>query len=342
MPLQACGQTSAPPDIPEGAIAFKNDPDVGATSSSDEQDIFVLEPDSNRVWRLTNNSVPEFSLSWSPNGRRLLYLIDTKGSPSRIDGSQQGDRRIAVMDLQDLSVEYLDLFWARPEGPDIERDHPWIERVAWSPTDTSTFAAVVRIDRKREGAIVAKTSYSVILLNQSSRSVRTLAEPRLPPYRLFWSCDGTKLAYQDPRSREPRVFNTKTGEQISLPTSKTESSPDNPVGVHGWTPDGTQLLVGDRTSTSTFPVYGAHLSNKSWRQLANLDGDISDVQSVSAEHGASGSSTALAILKPVGPDGYDDIWMYNTQRESYHPITNDRGRKGEITPYIAPCGSRLR
>lgn len=340
LPLHACGQPTAPPYVSDNAIAFKSDDDLGAASNSADRDIFVLDPDSNQVWRLTKNRVPEFSLSWSTSGRRLLYLIDTKGDPSRIGGSQQGDRRIAVMDLQDLSVEYIDLFWARPEGPDIDRDHPWIERVAWSPTDTSTFAAVVRVDRKREEAFGSKTTYSVIVLDQSTRSVRTLAEPRRSPYRLFWSCDGKNVAYTDPSTREPRVFDAATGERIPLPTEKSGSGPDDPIGVYGWTPDGTALLTGERSSTSSFPVFRADLSEQRWTQLAVLDGDITDVQPVSSHVDADTSFTHLAVLKPVGPEGFNDIWMYDTQRETTRRLTDDMRSKAEITPRMAPCTSR--
>ena len=84
-------------DGTSNTIAFS-----GRIDSATDGDIYTIGVDGSNLRRLTSSPANEYSASWSPNGRRIVF----RSAPSS-QASEQGPSDIAVVTVADLTVTFL-------------------------------------------------------------------------------------------------------------------------------------------------------------------------------------------------------------------------------------------
>ncbi len=228
-------------------------------SPGDKTDIYLVHIDSADVINLTNNSVADFGISWSPDGTRIAFA-----------SKRDGNTDIYVMQADGTHPQRLT---HRPE---------YDFAPVWSPNGTQ-----IAFEQRLSSAV--STIY--VMMADGSNLTR-LADGMHP----VWSPDGTRLIFSDSiqSDSEIHLINADGSDERYLVNGNRPSwSPDGTrilfdyngqvytINVNGtdltaladgiepiWSPDGTRIALVSSTHTS--------------RALAIMDADGTNLRDLAA------------------------------------------------------------
>jgi Tol biopolymer transport system component len=272
----ASGQASG--HAANGEIAF-------AASSHGNSQVFTVNPNGTGLRQITHNSTGqagEYGLSWSPDGRGLLYTVTYPNGPDAIFKSLADGSEATLISppctgtcLGDDSPVYS------PDGTKIA-----FER-AWGPIVNNNASGGV--------AIFTMNADGSDLTQLTPKRTPTIAEYHQPQ----WSPDGTKIAlvaYRDPSGHASaiEVMNADGSNARQLTPWRLNATDPR------WSPDGKRLL---------FSNYATPVQFKS-ANLLTMRPDGTD--RVALTHYAGGTPQAFAdAWSPYGTQVIYTLYAYS-------------------------------
>jgi Tol biopolymer transport system component len=249
-----------------GAIAFSSL--VHGTAQ-----VFTVEPDGSRLRQVTHGSLGsgQFGLSWSPDGRSLLYTVTHPQGPdaimrSRADGSDANvispactgvclgdDNPVYSPDGKKIAFERafghvvdglasggVAIFTMNADGTGVTRLSPKgtseNSQPRWSP-DGRTIAFVRFDEGRKKGAIE--------LMNAAGGSVRRLTPFRIDATDPRWAPDGKRLlfsTYADPvPGQSANLFTMRRDGTHRVALTRFAGGALQAL-ADDWSPDGTEVL----------------------------------------------------------------------------------------------------
>ena len=248
----------------QGQIAFVSERDGN-------YEIYVMDADGGNQRRLTNNSDGDWSPSWSPDGKRIVFCSDRDGHPDRIPGWFTSE--IYVMDADGGNPQNLTNHpsddrspsWS-PDGTriafhsdrDNDRDHNIeiyvmdtdgsnLQRLtnnltededpSWSPDGKR-----IVFSARREGHVENKFGITdeIYVMDADGGNQRRLTENRNNDWDPEWSPDGKRIAFMADRKGDfvkfdIYVMDTDGGNEQKLTNNRGwDSSPS-------WSPNGKRI-----------------------------------------------------------------------------------------------------
>ena len=277
----------------QGQIAFSSNRDGHVRNGFPTHEIYVMDADGGNQRRLTNNPASDHSPSWSPDGKRIAFISDRDGHPSRIpgwftaeiyvmdaDGSNPQNltnhpaddrepswspdgKRIAFMSYRDENNEIyvMDADGAKPRNltnnPDPD-GHPNDEEPSWSPD-----GAHIVFSARREGHFKHNldTTHEIYVMDADGVNEQRLTENRNNDWEPVWSPDGYRIAFMADRKGDAANFNIYVmdadgGNQQNLTNHRDWD------GSPSWSPDGKRIaFVSERDGNTEIYVMDADGGN---------------------------------------------------------------------------------
>ena len=187
---------------------YKIQTDEGWVHVTDEklgdQEIYVVDTDSNNLLRLTDNSAIDEQPAWSPDGRKIAFQSDVSG-----------DIEIHLMDADGGNIEQL-------------TDSPGDD---WSPT-WSPDGTKIAFASSRSG------NWDIFTMNADGSGVEQVTSDEGMDWLPAWSPDGDRIAFASGRDGNWEIFvvGTDGGDAVNL--SSDPGTDIEPV----WSPDSDQIL----------------------------------------------------------------------------------------------------
>ena len=161
---------------PDGKrIAFVSDRDghVHPIRGRVAAEIYVMDADGGNQQRLTNNPSDDWSPSWSPDGKRIVFESDR-------DNDRNHNIEIYVMDADGGNLQRLTNNLTEDEDP------------AWSPDGER-----IAFSARREGHVVHNLdiTYEIYVMDTDGGNQQRLTENRNNDWHPVWSPDGKRIAF---------------------------------------------------------------------------------------------------------------------------------------------------
>jgi Tol biopolymer transport system component len=269
--------------VASGCSLLDDEPDDGeivfVRETAQGEAIYLMSDDGRDVRRLVEGTSPR----WSPDGRRLAYIVDDDGK-TRYTGTSvwvmnadNGDRRRVV------SAEAVwALAWA-PDGVRLAYSDP--ARLGIFVVDTETgqtelvsieLPVVDGLDWSPDGRELLVSGGNVRALDVRSGAERYVAPPRLSTDDGRWSPDGDRLAFAHvaplPASDQTRKFVVvarRDGDDLKHITG------DAWDGEPAWAHDGERIYFSrapyPKYSFRATEIYAVDLETRSLRRLTEND-----------------------------------------------------------------------
>ncbi len=317
----------------EAQIAFSSE-------RAGNAEIYVMGIDGKNPRRLTNNDFPDTNPSWSPDGKRIIFVSDRnkniadKEGPIMINGGIiVGDMRkrpqIYVMDADGKNQQRL-------SNEFVAEWHP-----SWSPDGR-------RIVFTSSGAMdVAGGHWRIYVMDADGRNKQNLSNEGEDDYYPSWSPDGEQIAFisiRDGRGNlDIYVMNADGSNQQRL----TEN-PDH-EWEPSWSPDGERIAF---TSSKLPDVMPAN------SDIYVIDADGENRRKLTKNHSRntdpSWSPDGKRIAFVSNRDGNYEIYTLNADgarqvrrrtkdgSEDTDPTWFDPAFAVEVAPFaVAPAGRKL-
>ena len=288
-PTRAAAQTAAPskPQSPNGKIVFQS------TTGSDNysNDIYVMDADGKHQTRLTDDVGNDESAKWSPQGNRIAFLSDRRGSGPEIylmnaDGSDQCPLRDAAP-VRPFTFEWSpdgsrlaykdwndgDVHVAEVTSCDAQNKPDPVNVSAGKPAGTSDSEPSWSPDGGRLVVVnsAACGDCSDLHVFNAFDGLGRVALSTGPGFDAHpsWSPDGSLIAYEGNRGERGIYVTPSNG---GGPEAKVSGA----VGAFGgptWSPMGSRLAF--RSDART--VYAVNADNTGLTRLSDLqsmDGNI--------------------------------------------------------------------
>lgn len=189
----------------EGRIVFSGGP------SFEGEEVFTAAADGSHVRQLTDNAIPDFDPTWSPDGSAIayrsqvdegddeIYVMRADGShPRNITNDPEVDwgpdwspdgRCIAFNSGRVEGTDDLHGFLTDPGGREVTRiSNAFIEYPAWSPDGTR----IAFMSQMWDGA---GGNYEIFMVDADGSNLRRLTDNHVDDGWPAWSPDGTQIAF---------------------------------------------------------------------------------------------------------------------------------------------------
>ncbi len=259
-------QGTASVEVEADRIAFVSDRD-------DEQwDTYVMEIDGTNVERLTTTEAVEATLSWSPDGRRIVYdswiwddgilvmnddggwklrLIENESESDVVfifpawspDGSKIAFIRATV---GATTIEDLDIFVMDVDGGNVTQltDTPNVDE--WAPTWSPDGTKIV-YDHTPSSA-----RGDIYVMNADGSNPEQLTSNSANDTSPVWSPDGTQIAFTSERGGDAEIYVMNADGTNQTPLTSNSYWDGDP----SWSPDGTQIVFdSDRDERGQVEIY---------------------------------------------------------------------------------------
>ena len=269
---------------------------VFSSNRDGNPEIYVMDADGKNQRRLSNNDFPDTNPSWSPDGRRIIFVSDrnniaAEDEPIMVDGGIIiGDMRkrpqIYVMDADGKNQQRL-------SNEFVAEWHP-----SWSPNGR-------RIVFTSSGAMdVAGGHWRIYVMDADGGNKQNLSNEGEDDYYPSWSPDGQRIAFVSIRDGRGNldiyVMNADGSNQQRL----TEN-PDH-EWEPSWSPDGQRIAFTSSRLPDVFPansdIYVIDADGKNRRKLTKNSSRNTD---------PSWSPDGQRIVFVSNRDGNYEIYVMN-------------------------------
>ena len=294
---------------PDGKLAaFTVHGDVFVTGIASKEDQEIAKPPTVRI---TATPEREEHVSWSPDGKRLLFAS-----------------------ARDANI---DLYIARP----ADEDTPWTDSFNFTLSRLTDSPAVERFARfSPDGDRVAFVRHKgdlVVMPSEGGAETVLLEHWTTPDYA--WSPDGAWIAYSTPdESYNSEVWIVPATGGTAYNVSR---HPDDDFGPH-WSKDGRRLVWLSKRRADTFDVWGVWLTRaddertaaqwlKVWNEKDEPKKNKGDDEKSNGENGSDDEEKQPEL--PTVTIDFDDLWR------RAHAITDLKGDEGSVR--ISPDGKTV-
>ena len=274
----------------QGQIAFVSQRDGNP-------EIYVMDADGSNQRRLTNNHGDDWSPSWSPDGKRIVFFSDRDEHPhpkhgrstfeiyvmdadggnlQRLTENRVDDRdpswspdgkRIAFMSDRDGADLHFDIYVMDADGGNEQKltENPNTDRQpSWSPDGKQiAFSSV------REGHF----SYEIYVMDADGENQRRLTENLKTDLFPSWSPDGKRIAFASDRKGdfenfEIYVMDADGGDQRRLTENREFDWQPS------WSPDGERIaFMSERDGDGNSEIYVMDNDGNNPQNLTNHPDD---------------------------------------------------------------------
>ena len=288
-------------------IAFRSDGDGGG--------IFLVEPKSGRLSRLTNYG---FYPAWSPDGSQIVFSTETFTDPAEAEAIRPSS--LYVVDVKSKLIRRLE-----PSEPTRDALQP-----AWSPHGNMiAYWGTVHGGKRNIWVISAKASK-----NRTAKPVR-ITDDTWTDWNPIWSRSGRYLYFSSDRGGSMNIWRLRidegSGKVLSAPEPVT-----TPSSYSGWAvfaPDGKRIAYVRRL-----------ISSKLYRVPFDLNRDVQVNRKVQLTAGEQ------RVREPdMSPDGQwivvriqdpqEDLALLRPDGSDLHRLTNDRF--SDRSPHWSPDGRQI-
>ena len=208
-------------------------------------EIYMMDADGKNQRRLTNNDFPDTNPSWSPDGKRILFVSDRNKHIAAEEGPIMVDGGIIVGDMRKRPQIYvMDADGKNQQRLSNEFFAEW--QPSWSPDGR-------RIVFTSSGAMdVAGGHWRIYVMDADGRNKQNLSNEGEDDYYPSWSPDGERIAFVSIRDGRGNldiyVMNADGSDQQRL----TEQ-PDH-EWEPSWSPDGERIAFTASRLPDVFPA----------------------------------------------------------------------------------------
>ena len=256
-----------PPNVDAQAqIAFVSD-------RNGNREIYVMDADGKKQRRLTNNDFPDTNPSWSPDGRRIIFVSDRNKNIAAEEGPIMVDGGIIIGDMRKRPQIYvMDADGKNPRrlsNAHIAEWHP-----SWSP-DGKRIAFT-----SSGGKTTADGHWGIYVMDADGKNPRRLSNDPVDDRDPSWSPDGKYIAFSRRRSGarlDIYVMDADGKNQQRLTKNPSEDREPS------WSPDGERIaFVSERDGNMEIYVMDADGQNprnltknrsKDWEPSWSPDGE---------------------------------------------------------------------
>ncbi len=227
-----------PPNVDAQAqIAFVSD-------RNGNREIYVMDADGKKQRRLTNNDFPDTNPSWSPDGRRIIFVSDRNKNIAAEEGPIMVDGGIIIGDMRKRPQIYvMDADGKNQQRLSNEFVAEW--HPSWSPDGRHiVFTSSGAMD-------VAGGHWRIYVMDADGGNKQRLSNGAVDDYYPSWSPDGKRIAFVSTKGKghlDIYVMDPDGSNQQRL----TEN-PDH-EWEPSWSPDSKRIVFTSSRLPDVFPA----------------------------------------------------------------------------------------
>jgi RNA polymerase sigma factor (sigma-70 family) len=269
------------PRAPEKAqIAFSSDRDGN-------YEIYVMDVDGKNQRRLTNHPANEMHPVWSPDGRRIAFIVSGVGARDWRDWENGWSKsEIYLMDADGKNRINLTNHPADDSSPD------------WAPD-----CRRIAFQSYRDG------NYEIHVMDANGRNLRNLTNHPAEDQEPDWSPDGQSIAFQSYRDGNYEIY------VMDIDGGNLRRLTDHPGldTLPVWSPDGQRIgFISNRDGNYEIYVMDADGSNQS---------NLTNHPARDWEPGWSPDGQSITFVS--NRDGEWDVYVMNADGQNVRNLTND-------------------
>jgi Tol biopolymer transport system component len=300
-----------------GKIAF-------SSTREGDAEIYVMNEDGTGFASLTNNDVPDYLPSWSPDGTKIaftgsfgrsaeIYVMNADGSEqTRLTNnafadysprwSPDGTKLAFESDRDAVGNELVEVYVMNADGSEQTRltNNPGghDQNPSWSPDGRSIVFASQRDDSQSE---------EIYVMNADGSEQTRLTNNPGPDVEPDWSPDGRSIVFANYANGDIEIYvmNADGSEQIQLASDDGNRADYSPR----WSPDGTKIVYGTSIEHRNGEIYVMNADGSEQTNISN--NPASDSSPDWGSTGAPPPDTTLPVItvpedmtvEATSPDG---------------------------------------